>query len=268
MPDREGQERSPDRIGPLRRSFQVPQLEPAWTLLERLDPRPRERLMVVPARNGDLVASICAFHREGRITGVEENPRLAVECRRRLADQEKGDTRVEILEAPYRAVPEPGAHDALICHCHMPVIREPGGFLGALGSNLRPGGRFCLQLPLSPFCQVLEEALYAALDRSAALPAKDDLCPPADPQEIRKLLGEQGFREVEMEDLIFLQAFDSVMGAADTLLAGGGWTGMEEMDSGEQEELLTEIRLRLARALKTDGPVELPFLRLLVWGRR
>jgi len=244
-----------------------PFLRPAWDLLEDLALRPGERVLLVPAREERLLDLLLSFHREGPLKVQEFHPHLARRART-LVKNRREEERVEVLEAPLHLVPAPGSQDALLAHFLLPTIPDPSAFAKALGRNLRPGGRFALQVPVEGFCPPLEEALMDTLASRRDLPDPEEVRTPLDPIEFFLAVTESGFRQVEETEKVYLEKFATAMEAADFLFASGGWGGLEDLEPEQREEAAREVRLRLAKALKRDQEIELPFRRLLISGKR
>jgi len=244
-----------------------PALRPAWDLLQKLSLQRGERVLLLPARDGRLLQVLASFHREGAITALEFHPLLARRARA-LMEESPGASMVEVLEAPPELVPLPGGQDALVCHCHLPAFFDHGGFARAVRRNLRPGGRFAVQVPMEGFCEPLEEALLDTLASRKDLPDPEEIPAPLDPEEIYEDFRESGFRSLEKTEKLYLERFATAMEAADILFAGGGWAGLEELTPAQKEETAREVRLRLVKRLRKDQEVELPFRRLLLFGKR
>jgi len=244
-----------------------PALRPAWDLLEKLSLQPGERVLLVPARDGFLLQVLSSSHKEGSITALEFIPRLARRARVLMEDKE-GGPHVEILEAPPHLVPSPGGQDALLCHCHLPALSHPASFARAVRRNLRPGGRFAVQVPVEGFCEPLEEALMDTLASRSDLPDPEEVLVPLDPEEFFEDFRDSGFRRLEKTEKLYLERFPTAMEAADTLFTAGGWGGLEGLSPEQKEEAAREVRLRLVKNLRKDQEVELPFRRLLLFGKR
>ena len=258
----------PHSAGDLYARTREPALRPAWDLLQNLSLQPGERVLLVPARDGRLLQVLASFHREGTITALEFQPLLARRLRALLGEGKEGSSTVEILEAPPELVPFPGGQDALLCHCHLPALFNPGSFARSVRRNLRPGGRFAVQVPVEGFCEPLEEALMDTLASSRELPDPEEVLVPLDPEEFLEDFREAGFRVLQRAEKLYLERFATAMEAADTLFAGGGWGGLEELPAARKEETAREVRLRLVKRLRKDQDVELPFRRLLLFGKR
>ncbi len=258
----------PEGAGNLYSWMRKPFLRPAWDLLEKLGLQKGERLLFVPARNGDLLKILASILEEGRITALEFHPALAGRALGQVEEMEGAASRVEILEAPPHLVPSPGGQDVLLCHFHMPALSHPASFAKAVRRNLRPGGRFAVQVPVEGFCGPLEEALVETLAAGGDLPDPEEILVPLDAGEFLQDFREAGFRVLEKLEKVYLERFPTAMEAADTLFEAGGWGGLEDLTPQAREEAAREIRLRLARRFQKDQDLEIPFRRLLLFGKR
>lgn len=117
---------------------------------------------------------------------------------------------------------------------------------------LRPGGRFALEVPAQPTCEVLgevaEELGLGALMRANARGLTDD--------EIDNLLPSDCLRKLERHDLVLMAAFDS---PHDALMA---W--FQDDDTPEVEVLTRALTSRLA----SIRSIELPLRRVRLVGMR
>ncbi len=249
--------------------MKAPWLRPAWDILQTIELKRGERILLLPARTGELLARISSFHVEGSITGVEPNLYLLEQARELIASLEVERTeKIELLHGPISSVPCPGAQDALLGHFLFPMVKEISRFAQSVKRNLRPGGRFAIQMPIEGFSPFLEEAFMESLGNTAILPNKPSLCMALKKATIEKGFKEAGFRRLEFVVKVYLQNFDTPSEAGDFLFSYGGWPGMEGIDNDTRERLVHEIGIRLCRSLHQGKDIEIPFKRLIIYGTR
>ena len=171
-------------------------------LIDRLAPRPGERLLELGCGAGGFALSLAAaVGPAGRVTGIDVSPDLVAVARERAA----GTCTVEIhlADAAHRPM-TPGAHDALVSRHGCMFFEDPAAAFANLRRGLVPGGRVALSAFASP-----ADNPWASVPADAAAGVLGPADPPApgvpgpfawaEPRVFETALAEAGFRDITHE---------------------------------------------------------------------
>jgi SAM-dependent methyltransferase len=174
-------------------------------LVALLDPAPGERILELAAGIGET-GFLAAGHLApgGVLLSTDVAPEMVAAAQRRAA--ELGVEAVEFRVVDLMAIDLPdGAVDGVLCRFGIMLVEDPGVALAETARVLRPGGRAALAVWASPD----ENDWMTAAGRSAVelgLMERPDPQAPgpfrlADGDELRRLLEQAGFANVEIEDV-------------------------------------------------------------------
>ena len=213
--------------------------------LERLETRRGERLLVLLV---DVPACLTALRRAVGSTGellavVTED---VAETLRTLPD-------VEVLAYQPEGSERFGTFDAVLLGPAVAPRQDAAAWAGLLPRNLRPGGRFVLDLP----GEHLSAQLAAAWTDAGGGAAGAARLRGAAPGELVAALRAAGLRDVEVAELPCPITFESPFVLACTTAAALGEPALAE---ALQHALLARFR--------TNGPIEIVVRRSLATGRR
>lgn len=217
--------------------------------LQQLDLRRRDRLLLLLPGDLDLARAVAqALGPQGSLTILEPRQRPAAAMAAALPSAhvlaiEPGDQRLgsfdTVLAAPFTAPP-------------LPVEL----WASVVAVNLRPGGRFAIDLPAeAPFPALLQAARDANLPCAARLLA--NLAGP-DTEALAQALRARGLRRVEPQLGTHLLTAESPFDLVDQIAAA------TQLDDDERDQLATA----LARRVRTTANVELLAHRSAVAGMR
>ena len=216
--------------------------------LERLALRRGERVLTLEPRLPDALAMRTAIGGDGELTAVIADRARAEALAERqlpgvrvLAHEVSGDERF-------------GTFDAAMCTLHTGPALAPARCAALLRSNLRPGGRFVVDVPAGDMIPDLSDAWReAAWDEEplAALRGPSDL-------ELVEALRDAGLRSVE-------SALGSHLlrpGAPSDLVASFA------EDLGLDDDRIVELAHGLVRLRREAGPIDVLVHRTQASGRR
>lgn len=169
----------------------------AEDLLGIAELRPGERVLDVACGTG--VVARRARERvggSGSVTGLDVNPGM-LSVARSVAPQ---DLAIDWQEAGAEAIPlADGAFDVALCQMGLQFIGNKLGALREMRRILAPGGRLVLNVPgpTPPLFAVMAEALAKHVDPRAAV-FVDIVFSLHDERELRELVSEAGFRDVDV----------------------------------------------------------------------
>lgn len=216
--------------------------------LERLALRRGERALAIEPRLADLLALRAALGADGELTAVIADRQLAESVAERQLDG------LRVLAHAVEGGERFGAFDAALCAPHVGPALPPARWAELVRANLRPGGRFVVDLPAVEMIPDLSDAWREAGWDEEPLAA---LRGPSDVELVEALRG-AGLRGVESALGAHLlrapSAADLVAGFAD--------------DLGLDDDRAVELAHGLVRLRRETGPLELLAHRAQASGRR
>jgi trans-aconitate methyltransferase len=270
QPPREGGRRPSDglyeRLG-------RPLWRPAWELLQRIKIQGGERVLEFPCLTGEITCWIAALvGKEGAVAAVESDRAKVSLARRHL--HEAGHEHATVIEADPASVGRQGSFDVVFSHAPSPVAKDLAAFLDGIRTNLRPGGRFALQMPAEGFCPDLTETV--------------DQCVSAPPFEqegggdgfygsrfvfpstkaLEAALGACRFRQFDVHGKMFIERFETLADVTDHVLESAFDPVLASIPPALAPAFLEDFRRRMAVRLGKTQDLEIVFRRLFAYGRR
>jgi len=251
-------------------------LRPAWELLQRIHIDRGERVLEAPCHTGDITCWIAGLvGGAGRVLAVDPDRNCVSLTRRAL--RERGLPQGEVAAADLQALGRLGTFDVVFAHMPGPRLQSGEPFLRAVIDNLRPGGRFALQMPAAGFCPDLSEAVDACLARrqppvagGAELPtpffASSYWLP--DRQELEQELERVGFREFDVTGKLAVERFETLTDASDHFLATSLEPLLAALPADARPAFLEDLRRELLHRLGRAENLEIVFRRVFAYGRR
>lgn len=216
--------------------------------LELLDLRREDRVLVLGATPRPGIAAI------QRAVGTAGTV-LAVDARRGGARRLVEHAGVDVVLAATTGRERFGVFDALFAAPLADSTRPLAAFGSLAVGNLRPGGRFVLDLPGEVLCEDLAQAWSEIGGEESAL--RPLFGPSGD--EATRALREAGLRRVEVVLATHLLSFESPLALA--------WLGHDLLGAAGDSQR-ESYGLALVRRLRTNGAVEVAFKRTRVFGMR
>lgn len=220
-------------------------------ILERARVRRGDRLLDVGCGTGVVARTAAPVVGEvGRVVGLDPNP-MMLEVARDLPRADGAP--VEWVEGE-AASPPPGPFDVVTCQHALQFVPDRDAAVRAMNDVLASGGRAAISVWRALEHQPVYAPLIEAEARQLGVPV-DELAEPfamGDPAELRALLEEGGFSEVEVQPLSHTVRFPEperfvrlTMRAAAAVLPA-----FAEMDEHAQEELLDAVERELEPVLQ------------------
>jgi len=189
-------------------NFMVPGLFGPWSshLIQSANPQPGERVLDVACGTG-IVARRIAPHVgvQGNVTGIDLNSGMIGMAR---AAAEREGLAIEWRTGPAEQLPFPdGSFDLVLCQFGLMFFTDRQAALTEMHRVLRSGGRAVLStwqgLDRHPFYQTLHDMSQRRLGKSSV----ETVFSLGDSDELRRLLIDAGFRQVEIEPMSITARF-------------------------------------------------------------
>ena len=240
----------------------VPPLFVPWVdmILDRLQPRPGERVLDVACGTGVVARRACArMGGEGRIVGVDVSEDM-------LSIARAAEPRVDWRQGDAAALPlaEGEQFDVVTCHQGLQFFKDRAKAAAGMRRALVAGGRLAVavwgpdtEMPLlDELRKVAEARLGPIADRRHSF---------GDVGELEALIRAAGFRRVEAQALSLPTRFED--GMEFVRLNAGALTGMAPgwagMDQAERDRIMAGIMADSASVLAAHGGAA-----GLTWGMR
>ena len=211
--------------------------------LELLDLRRKDRVLVFSAPTPAHVAAVRqSIGRAGRTVVIEPQRELAEELAARMGDDVDGD--VEVLSVMPSGEESYGSFDACLA-CPLHTMGLPVQFWGNLFShNLRPGGRFVLDLPGEEMSDKTARCWVRSGGEPEALanlrgPGKQDLAKALETSGLRNVSASSATHLVQLENPFVLAQLMAELSGTDT-------EAVEDFGRTLVEDLKTAVEVELA----------------------
>ena len=183
-------------------TYMVPALFAPWSthLIQRADPQPGEHVLDVACGTGIVARNVAPrVGSQGMVIGIDLNPDALSMAR--VAAEREGLT-TEWRLGPAEKLPFPdGSFDLVFCQFGLMFFTDRHASLTEMRRVLKPGGRVVLSvwqgLERHPFFQTLHDVSLRLLGKSAV----QTVFSLGDSDELRELITDAGFQQVEIEPL-------------------------------------------------------------------
>jgi SAM-dependent methyltransferase len=237
-------------------TFLVPTIFEPWAraLVERVDPRPGQRLLDLACGTG-VVARLAAPRvlPAGTVIGVDVNPGMLATARR----ADGGDQTIEWQEADALDLPFPDASfDAVVCQQALQFVSDRAAMVGEMRRVLAEGGRLALSVWRGLDHNQGFARLARALDGRSARAGGIMRSPFGfgDQDEVRQLFTGAGFDHVRVLIEAHVCRFPS---PAELLryevLSSPLAEPLSQLDADERDRLTAEVEEALAPYVDDDG---------------
>jgi ubiquinone/menaquinone biosynthesis C-methylase UbiE len=233
-------------------NYMVPALFAPWStyLIQRANPQPGEHVLDVACGTGIVTRNVAPrVGSKGMVIGIDLNPNMISMAR--VAAEREGLT-IEWHLTPAENLPFPdGIFDLILCQFGLMFFSDQHASLMEMNRVLRPGGRIVLSvwqgLERHPFYQKLHDVSSRLLGKSTV----QTVFSLGNPDELRKLLTDSGFQQIEIEPMSIMTHFPN----AEEFLA---WESdvdpaecpkLQNLDTESQQAILAALRQEMQTPL-------------------
>ena len=232
--------------------------------------QPADRVLDVGCGAGQTTRDAARAASSGSVLGVDLSSRMLEVARRVTAAEGVTNARFEQADAQICPFPA-GSFDAAISRTGTMFFGDPVAAFANIGRALRPGGRLALLTWQAVGANEWIREIAAALAAGRQLPTPPPTAPGpfalSDPDRVRGILGDAGFREVRLEPYPAPMHWGSTAAEAEHFVLGvAGWM-MEGLDEAGRAKAIGDLRASLT-AHETAGGVVYDSATWIVTARR
>jgi ubiquinone/menaquinone biosynthesis C-methylase UbiE len=246
-------------------SYMVPTLFAPWAsqLIESANPRAGERVLDVATGTGIVARRVAPrVGPNGRVVALDINPGMLAVAH---AAAEREGVAIEWRQGRAEELPfQEGSFDLALCQFALMFFADRPAALAEMYRVLAPGGR----LAFSVFQSIKRHPFYVTLDdvivRRLGMSGVGDIFALGDAGELRTLLAEAGFQNVQVEEVSKTARFPDPEGflAGEIAVDTAAIPSMQHLDAQARQALIAAISEEMAGPLReiTEGDyVVLPF---------
>lgn len=216
---------------------------------------PDERVLDIGCGTGETTRDAARRATAGRVLGVDLSAAMLRVARQRAAVE--GLANVDFEQADAQIHPFPAEFDVAVSRTGTMFFAGPTAAFRNIARALRPGGRLVQLVWQAPPRNEWIGAFTTALAAGRSLPAPPPDAPGpfslADPEHVRGLLADAGFKPPSFEDLTAPMHFGADAEAAYRLVTGLlGWM-LDGLDDTARERALTDLRATIEAHQTPDG---------------
>ncbi len=248
---------------------------PGRMAMERLDPRPGQRILDLGCGTGPTTVELAARVRPGgAVVGVDIAYEMLVRARERAADE--GLENVDFLHADVQAGDlGAGEYDGAFSRFGVMFYSDPVAAFTNVRGRLRPGGRlafvcwqgvFANEWMLVPGMAVMSVTGTAPPMPAPGEPGPFSLC---DADRVLSILGDAGFTDIEAiphSDFVAVSEAEIPDYASAALEVGAAREALSEADDATREKAYEAV-VEALQAKADDGEVRLTRGVLIVTGK-
>jgi SAM-dependent methyltransferase len=172
--------------------------------LERVPIRPDDDILDVGCGTGKSTRAVAKLAEDGSALGLDLSTRMLALARERAAEQGLANARFEHADAQVHPF-QPSSFDLVISSFGCMFFSDPLAAYTNIAGALRPGGRLALlawgDMAGNEWVQVVRAALALGRDLPTPPPGLPGPWAFADPDPVRRVLGEAGFVDVLITEL-------------------------------------------------------------------
>jgi ubiquinone/menaquinone biosynthesis C-methylase UbiE len=254
-------------------NYMVPTLFAPWAsrLVQTAQPQPGERVLDVACGTGVVSRQVASFiGSTGTVVGLDVNPNMLLVARTMAARQ--GLT-IDWHEGRAEALPFSDRSFAVVlCQLALMFFADRRAALAEMYRVLTPGGRLALSvwqgLDHHPFYQRLHEVIQQRLGMSEV----QDIFALNDANELRALLTEAGFRQIEIKPTSMTARFPDPERflAREVAVDTAAIPSMQHLDEQARQAITVAVRTDMEASLQAvtrENHVEIPFHAYIVGAR-
>jgi trans-aconitate methyltransferase len=215
---------------------------------------------------GRFTIELAARAPEGKVTGIDPSKEMLIKAAGRVG----GFKNIALLRMPAEEMAFKEEFDLVFSNIVLQWINDQQRVLGLIYRSLKPGGRIALQLPAEAFANIFwahtDEAIrtlgyekyFRGFKRPWYCPTKEDY---------GMLLGEAGFREIDVSYVDYTLRFGGTEGLLNWLVSGRISPYLERLPEKEREYFKYAIVMNLGQS-RTEKGIEFVMRRLIALGRK
>jgi ubiquinone/menaquinone biosynthesis C-methylase UbiE len=254
-----------DRRREFLRNFSQPVTD--WMVRE-LDAQAGETILELAAGTGEIgFEAAGTIGDTGRLITTDFASGMVEVARRRARERGVSNVEFRVLDATQNGLAS-GSVDGILCRWGYMLMPDAPAALAESRRVLRPGGRLVLSVMGGPAENPWAAGVSRALVELGLTPPMDPKAPGglfslSDPDELRRLLGEAGFRDVRIEEIEFLFVFSDFGDYWDFVLEFAGAVAMLLNSlTEEQRSAVRDATEKGAGAFRTERGYDIPGLAL------
>jgi SAM-dependent methyltransferase len=215
-----------------------------------------ERVLDVGCGTGQTTRDAARAAATGSALGVDLSSKMLDHARRRAADEGVANARFEQADAQIHPF-EDAAFDLAISRTGAMFFGDPVAAFTNIARAVRPGGRLVLMtwqpLHRNEWIREISGALAAGRELPAPPPSAPSPFSLSEPDRVRSILGDAGFRDVELESSTATMWFGTDAEDAHAFVLGLlGWM-LEGLDDVGRAQALDALRSTTAAHETGDG---------------
>ena len=241
-------------------------------LLELACVQPGHRILDIASGTGEpgLPAAEIAGP-SGFVLLTDQSPEMLAVARDKARAQDLHNVEFRVSDAEQLQL-DPKSFDAALCRGALCLMPEPVRCLRIVYEALKPGGHIALLVVGRPEANPHFTIPYAVLGKYVSLPRYDPTAPGpfafADPDRLRSVLAEAGFRDLHVEQVEHTWQVSSGREYWDYMRRFSVVTSLLAQLSADQHDRIGEEIAAKAAGGDPDGEVELPGESILAAGVR
>lgn len=255
-------------------SYMVPTLFAPWAscLVQTARVLPGERVLDVGCGTGVVARGVAPIvGSSGKVVGLDLNPQMLAVAR--AAGVREG-LAIEWQEGRAEKIPYPnGQFDLVLCQFALMFFAERRAALGEMYRVLTDGGRLVLSVWQGLDLHLFYRALHDAIERRLGISGVQEIFALGDAVELRALLADAGFREIEIEPVSMTAHFPhpAAFLAGEIAVDTAAIPSMQHLDEQERRQITEAIHEDMAGPLRgatASDHVVIPFHALIARATR